>query len=238
MPPGRWLKMPACAKPYAIAIDPTAVTSHDSSEIAPTWAMLAGSMMMPDPIMFTVTMNVSCTTPIFFCASAILSLLVSLPARSFADDVGVELDAPVHLFLVDALYFVVEPGKAVERLLEGEEVVEHRSCPFVPAFARQHHADAGRIDQRQRGRNAALDVFERNVVDLVGDECLVGVLRRHRQFGEARRAKAQALQFLDVGVAIELVHLVADLPQRVARIALAVRRVQRRQHLVQRRVPF
>src|SRR5512139_2979626 len=91
MPPGRWLKMPACAKPYAIAIEPTAVTSHDSREMAPTCAMLAGSMMMPDPIMFTVTMNVSCTTPIFFSASAILPLLGSLSARSFADDVGVDL---------------------------------------------------------------------------------------------------------------------------------------------------
>jgi len=59
------LKSPASAKPYAIASDPIAVTSQDSSEIAPTLAMLAGSMMMPDPIMLTVTMNVSCTTFIF-----------------------------------------------------------------------------------------------------------------------------------------------------------------------------
>src|SRR5512139_2804638 len=227
MTSGRWLKMPAWAKPYAIAIEPTAVTSHDSREMAPTCAMLAGNMMMPDPSMFTVTMNVSCATLIFFCASAILLLLGSLPARSFADDVGVELDASVHLFLVDALYFVIESGEAVERFLEGEEVVEHRSCPFVPAFARQHDADAGRVDQRQRGRDSTFDAFEWDVVDVVGDERLVGVLRRHRQFGEARRAKAQALQFLDVGVAVELVHLVADLPQRVARVAFAVRRVQR-----------
>ena len=66
MPPLRWLKMPACAKPYAIAIEPTAVTIHDSSEIAPTCAMLVGSMMIPEPIMFTATMNVSCIRFIFF----------------------------------------------------------------------------------------------------------------------------------------------------------------------------
>ena len=66
MPPGRWLNMPACAKPYAIAIEPTAVTIHDNSEIAPTCAMLVGSMMMPEPIMFTATMNVSCIRFIFF----------------------------------------------------------------------------------------------------------------------------------------------------------------------------
>ena len=58
--------MPACAKPYAIAIEPTAVTIHDSSEIAPTCAMLVGSMMIPEPIMFTATMNVSCIRFIFF----------------------------------------------------------------------------------------------------------------------------------------------------------------------------
>ena len=65
MPPSRWLKSPACAKPQAMAIEPSAVTIHESREIAPTWAMLLGSMMMPEPIMFTATMNVSCTTFIF-----------------------------------------------------------------------------------------------------------------------------------------------------------------------------
>ena len=46
------------------------MTIHDSSEIAPTCAMLVGSMMMPEPIMFTATMNVSCIRFIFFCGSA------------------------------------------------------------------------------------------------------------------------------------------------------------------------
>ena len=51
-----------------MAIEPTAVTIQESSEIAPTCAMLEGSMMMPEPIMFTATMKVSCITFIFFCA--------------------------------------------------------------------------------------------------------------------------------------------------------------------------
>ncbi len=72
--------MPACAKPYAIAIDPTAVTIHDSSEIAPTCAMLVGSMMMPEPIMFTATMNVSCIRFIFFFCSCITFVLISAAA--------------------------------------------------------------------------------------------------------------------------------------------------------------
>ena len=42
------------------------MTIQDSSEIAPTLAMLVGNMMIPEPIMFTATMNVSWTRFIFF----------------------------------------------------------------------------------------------------------------------------------------------------------------------------
>jgi hypothetical protein len=49
-----------------MAIEPMAVITQDRSEIAPTLAMLVGSMMMPEPIMFTATMTVSCMTFIFF----------------------------------------------------------------------------------------------------------------------------------------------------------------------------
>ena len=49
-----------------MAIEPSAVTIQDSSEIAPTCAMFVGSMMMPEPIMLTATMNVSCIRFIFF----------------------------------------------------------------------------------------------------------------------------------------------------------------------------
>src|SRR4026208_527600 len=134
MPPGRWLKMPACAKAYAIAMEPTAVTSHDSSEIAPTCAMLVGSMMMPEPIMFTATMNVSCMRFIFFC-SCIPLLLRDQLRGSLPNHVSMELYATVHLLLEDALHFVVEAREAVERFLEGQKVVEHRLRPFVPALA-------------------------------------------------------------------------------------------------------
>src|SRR5512145_3402674 len=121
MPPARWLKRPACAKPYAIAIEPTAVTSHDSSEIAPTCAMFVGNMMMPEPIMLTATMNVSWVRFIFFCSAMILLLRVP-PCDSLAHGVGVELDAAVHLLLEHALNFVVEAGEAVERFFECQEV--------------------------------------------------------------------------------------------------------------------
>src|SRR4026208_1207935 len=103
MPPGRWLYMPACAKPYAIAIEPIAGTIHDSREMAPTFAMLVGSMMMPEPIMFTATMNVSCIRFIFFapCAGVAVAAPVSGPARLLPDGVSVECDAPIDPLLVD-----------------------------------------------------------------------------------------------------------------------------------------
>ena len=49
-----------------MAIEPTAVTPQESRDIAPTLAMLVGSMMIPEPIMFTATRNVSCIKLIFF----------------------------------------------------------------------------------------------------------------------------------------------------------------------------
>jgi hypothetical protein len=42
-----------------MAMEPTAVTSQESSEIAPTSAMFVGSMMIPEPIMLTIVMKVS-----------------------------------------------------------------------------------------------------------------------------------------------------------------------------------
>ena len=127
--------------------------------------MFAGSMMMPEPIMFTATMNVSWIRFIFFLVvcQPLVSPMIQPSARhsppaspSLADDVGVELDAAVDPLLEHALHLVVEAGEAVERLLERQEVVEHRLRAFVPALARDDDADARRVDQRKRRRDAAL----------------------------------------------------------------------------------
>ncbi|MDT4821937.1 hypothetical protein FQZ97_551280 [compost metagenome] len=53
-----------------MAIEPTAVIAQDSSDAAPSWAMLDGSMMMPEPIMFTATRVVSPVRPIFLLEAA------------------------------------------------------------------------------------------------------------------------------------------------------------------------
>ena len=90
------------------------MTIQESSEIAPTLAMLVGSMMIPEPIMFTATMNVSWTRFIFFFSH----MIPLLPRDSSPDHVGMELDATVDDFLIDALDFVVEAREAVERFFE------------------------------------------------------------------------------------------------------------------------
>src|SRR4030095_3902965 len=155
--------------------------------------MLVGNMMRPEPIMFTATMNVSWTRFIFFCSC--IPLLLRDPLReSLPNHVSMELYATVHLLLEDALHFVVEAGEAVERFLEGQEIIEHRPCSLVPAFAGNHHPDAGRVDQRQGRRDTVLDpLIERHIVHLVRDQGLVGVLRRHRELREARGAEALLL---------------------------------------------
>ena len=119
-----------------MAIEPSAVTIQDSSEIAPTLAMFVGSMMIPEPIMFTATMNVSWIRLIFFF---VLPWHVSprdVVESSLADDVRVKPDATVDAFLVHPLDLVVEAREAIERLFERHEVVEHRLGPVVPSLAR------------------------------------------------------------------------------------------------------
>src|SRR6188768_2431552 len=178
-----------------MAIEPNAVTIHDSSEIAPTLAMFVGSMMMPEPIMFTATMNVSCIRLIFFAAFAAVPFAtpVSGRVRLLPDGVSVEFDAPIDPLLVDTLHFVVEPGEPIERLLKRHEVVEHRLRALVPPLTRNHDSDSWRVDQRERRSDATLHRVQRHVVHLVGDQCLVCILRRHRELRETRIPEALPL---------------------------------------------
>src|SRR5262245_65506992 len=78
-----------------MAIEPRAVTIQDSSEIAPTLAMFVGSMMIPEPIMFTATMNVSCIKLIFFVSGTASPPSRARPRIGLADDVCVEPDPAV-----------------------------------------------------------------------------------------------------------------------------------------------
>src|SRR5215831_15556975 len=113
--------------------------------MAPTFAMLVGNMMIPEPIMFTATMNVSCIRFIFFFFCTTLSFVPASRA-SFTYGVCVELDAVIFDLLVDALHFVVEARESIERIFERQEIIQHRLCAIVPPLARNDHTDARRID--------------------------------------------------------------------------------------------
>src|SRR5262249_40784825 len=126
---------------------------------------------------------------------------------SLTNHVGVELDAAVDLLLEDALHLVVESWEAIERLLEGEEVVEHRVGPLIPALSGHHHANPWRVDQRKRGRYPALDAVQRDVVHVVRYQRLVGFPGRHRELREAGRPEGLPLELLDVRLAVEVMHL-------------------------------
>src|SRR4051812_47049683 len=123
MPPARWLKRPAWAKPYAMAMEPTAVTIQDSREMPPTCAMLAGNMMIPEPIMFTATRNVSCIRLIrFFCMTFPFALPELLPGQTIhqiATALGRRLKAqPMNVSL--------ETRKLLVELAGVEQVVLNR----------------------------------------------------------------------------------------------------------------
>ena len=80
MPPPFLLYIPAFAKAYARAIEPSAVINHDTIDKDPTCANLVGSMIIPDPIMFTAVKIVSCNTLILF--SLVLLIGTSLRKAS------------------------------------------------------------------------------------------------------------------------------------------------------------
>ncbi|MCY1183391.1 hypothetical protein D9M73_240070 [compost metagenome] len=61
------------------------MTTHDSSETAPSWAMLVGSMMMPEPIMLTATRVVRLVRLIFLLDSAIAESLRCGPGATAID---------------------------------------------------------------------------------------------------------------------------------------------------------
>src|SRR4051812_3544650 len=88
-------------------------------------------------------------------------------------------------------------------ILQTEEVIEHRLRPIVTTFARDNDANARRINEIERRRDASLDLVERHIVDLVRDQRLVGALGRHRELGETGGAEAEALQLLYVRLLVE-----------------------------------
>src|SRR5580765_5373858 len=114
-------------------MEPTAVTPHDRSEIAPTFAMLVGSMIMPEPIMLTATSMVSCMRLIFFVLAIVSPL--SLVSRTYD-----QRNASTRFVSSYAQYVV---GTVVHLRAFGH-VSEAREL-LLPALQSLHVADVRRV---------------------------------------------------------------------------------------------
>src|ERR1700752_712532 len=159
-----------------MAIEPTAVTPQDSSEIAPTWAMFGGNMMMPEPIMFTATMNVSCMRDIFLATVAVAT--VSSRLLGHAGDV---IGTVVFLGAFDFL------GKAWELLapfLDRAQVDEPRPIRRADVLARHHDRNARRVGNHPDAHDVVGDLVEWQFLGLACHQELERAAGRHLGRGE------------------------------------------------------
>lgn len=81
-------------------MEPTAVTSQEIMDNPPACASFAGSMTMPDPIMFTAVMIINCVTLIF------LVVLIVYPQESYGDSDPNQDIYPVLLWTLEQLNVV------------------------------------------------------------------------------------------------------------------------------------
>src|SRR5262245_47638395 len=113
--------------------------------------MLAGSMMIPEPIMFTATMNVSCIRFIFFCMSLSLALAVLFLLQAIheiAAALGRRLKAEPMDVGLEARELLVE-------LAGIEQVILNRLGCLGEALAGHDHRDARWIGHDHHAQGAA-----------------------------------------------------------------------------------
>ena len=73
----------------------------------------------------------------------------------FLYDVGMKTDLSIGCCLAkNSLNFAIKAWKFIGGALEHGQIVEHRFRTFIIAFAGNDDADAGRINQSQRGGDA------------------------------------------------------------------------------------
>src|SRR6185312_3576425 len=117
-----------------MAIEPRAVTIQNKREIAPTCAIFVGSMMIPEPIMFTATMNVSCIRLIFLgscmtyppiptCAARLGLRRTTGAFRDTVDQITPPAARPLEAQAVDVC---LEAGKLLIKLARIQQVIVNR----------------------------------------------------------------------------------------------------------------
>src|SRR6266550_8595226 len=157
-----------------MAIEPTAVTPQESREIAPTCAMFVGSMMMPEPIMFTATMNVSCIRDIFLAAVATISSALF----------GHAVDVIGPVVLLSPFDFLGKAWELLTPLLHRAQVGEPRTICWADVLARHHDGNARRVGDDADAHDAVRDLVERHLLRLAGHQELKRAARRHLRCGE------------------------------------------------------
>src|SRR5262249_51818194 len=126
-----------------MAIEPSAVTTHDKSEIAPTLAMFVGSMMISEPVMLTATMKVSWIRVILFRSStAVPSNLFTYGVRVLGHlDAQFDTAVPQRFTRKAFVHLRVDVERREQRMegrrrgMDEERLVETPRLDIAPLFA-------------------------------------------------------------------------------------------------------
>src|ERR1700748_1873936 len=86
---------------------------------------------------------------------------------------------PVVAFAVylDAVDFALEAGKALAKLLDGEDQLDHRAVRASETLTRHGHGDAGRVGNEHHGGDATRHLGEANLLSLIAEKLLIGLRR-------------------------------------------------------------
>ena len=144
-----------------------------------------------------------------------------------------DLTAVLVLLDVDALQLGCKAREEVDALLKGEEVLQHGAAPD---FARHQAEDARRVGKRAFDAHSPLGLAQAHELDVVADELVVGLLSVEHTPGKVLLAEHRLLEVLDVDGLVEVMHLLAELADRVALVALLVGVVELGEHFGERRV--
>src|SRR6185437_267214 len=95
-------------------------------------------------------------------------------------DISIEPDpSPLVDLAIEALDLRLEPREHVSALLEHLQIVYHRPRPRGQPLPGDDGRDPRRIDHPERGRDAAVELGQRQIVDVVAHQMARGLARRH-----------------------------------------------------------
>src|SRR6185437_13880411 len=127
------------------------------------------NMMMPEPIMFTATMNVSCMRDIFFVGVATVSSALF----------GHAIDVVGTVVLLSAFDFLGEAWERLAPLLDRAQVGEPRTICWADALARHHDRNARWVGDDSYAHDAVRHLVEGHLLGLARHQELERAAGRH-----------------------------------------------------------